>query len=160
MHVSVSQQIGMGQNGASVCVNVAPHRKPVMKEVGRRASSAQLSANYYATSRPTTMATTQVRFSENAPNGGIGRSPAPQAAASKKSLGASAGDRGEKEKSVGSGVANYLRGAGQRLGGILKFERQDGHEKMAKRMDAYYMTDSARIRDHGGQVNGRSAILS
>jgi hypothetical protein len=158
MHVSVSQQIGVSQNGASVCVKVAPQRKPVLKEVGRRTSSPQLSSTYYSNNLSATMATAQVRFSENVANGGIGRSPAPQTTTSKKPANA---DRGEKEKGVGLGVANYLRGAGQRLGGILKFERQDGHGKTDKRVRMEeYLTDSARIQDRGGQMNGGSIIVA
>ncbi|KAJ3534083.1 hypothetical protein NMY22_g7071 [Coprinellus aureogranulatus] len=96
------------------------------------------------------MATTQVRFSENVADGGIGRSPAPQTIASKKS---------SKEKGSGSSVANFMRGAGQKLGGMLRFDKQDGQEKVPKGFDAY-LTDSARIRDRSGREYGRDALYS
>lgn len=165
MQVGVSQQIGMGQNGASVCVNLAPQRKPpALKEVGRRASSVQLGTSYstYATKG----ATTQVRFSENHANDAIGRSPTPLVSPPKKLLGSSIPIRsGEKRRSGGSGVANFMRGAGQKLGGMLRFERQDGNEaakekieKLERKLDAY-LTDSERTRGRGGQTNGRGLAL-
>ncbi|TEB29709.1 hypothetical protein FA13DRAFT_1755487 [Coprinellus micaceus] len=73
---------------------------------------------------------------------------------------------GEKRRSGGSGVANFMRGAGQKLGGMLRFERQDGNEaakekieKLERKLDAY-LTDSERTRGRGGQANGRGLALS
>ena len=62
-------------------------------------------------------------------------------------------------------MANFMRGAGQKLGGMLRFERQDGNEaakekieKLEKKLDAY-LTDSERTRGRGGQGNGRGVAF-
>ncbi|KAF6752863.1 hypothetical protein DFP72DRAFT_442351 [Ephemerocybe angulata] len=118
------QQIGMVQHGASVCLNVAPppiddpevvpangkrERRVSFKSLSaaRRASSVQLGVSY--------------RMGGGVGEGGIGSSPISGA----KALGSPLFARGEKRERV----ASYLKGAGQRLGGILRFDGRGDAER-------------------------------